>query len=409
VIPDLQVLRPAAEGVALARHPDGRVVLVRYALPGEVVDVVVTGAGKGGRFLRADAIEVKSASSGRVDVVCQHAHPGGCGGCDLLFATPEFQRRWKSDVLADQLRRIAGLDLDVVVEPVGAGAATGWRTRVRFGVDADGRLGMRGARSHDIVPVNSCAQTVPAIAELELGEIRLPGAKSVVIAAGDEGVVAAVWPTEFASALAEQLPEAISVVGVRGSDTVLHSVHDFEWSLPPDGFWQVHPDATLTLAEAVRDGLRPKAGDHLLDLYAGAGLFASVLADDLGPGGRIDAVEANGSAVLAGSDTLAEVGILKWHVNYVDAWLKDRSSAKRADLVVLDPPRTGAGVEVMKRIVDRSPRTIVYVACDPATFARDLKAILELGWKLSKLRAFDLFPSTAHTELVATLVPGSRP
>jgi len=404
-IAGLEILRAGAEGVAVARHPDGRVVLVRHALPGELVDVTVSGAGKGGRFLRADATTVLRPSADRVAVPCPYAHPDGCGGCDLLFATPDAQRRWKSDVATDQLRRIAGVDIHVDVEAVGSGAATGWRTRVRFTVDADGRLGMRGSRSHDVIEVATCAQTVPAIAAIPLAEISLPGATSVVFAAGDAGVVAAVWPPQFASDLAPQLPDDVSVVGVRGSSTVRHTLAERVWELPPDGFWQVHADAATTLATAVRTALAPRPGDHVLDLYAGAGLFAAVVADDLGPGGRIDAVETSEAAVLSGAEALADVATLHWHVDDVATWLRDRQSPRRADVVVLDPPRTGAGVDVIKRCIDRAPRTIVYVACDVATFARDLKAATELGWRLTQLRAFDLFPSTAHVELVATLQP----
>lgn len=406
-IEGLEVLRPGAEGVAVARHPDGRVVLVRHALPGEVVDVVVTGAGKGGRFLRADAVSVHSASPDRVSVPCAYAVPGGCGGCDLLFASSDAQRAWKSEVLADQLRRIAGLDVPIQVEPVGDGAATGWRTRVRFAVTAEGRLALRGSRSHDLTVIDTCAQTVPAIAELDLTNVLLPGADEVVIAAGEGGVVATARPSSFNAALADGLPQQVSVPGVRGSGVVQQRAGDRTWTLAPDAFWQVHPGATGVLVDAVRTALQPRAGEHLVDLYAGAGLFAAGLIDVLGPGGRIDAVESNGAAVLAGAAALSDVSNLQWHVAEVAAWMRGKDSVRRADLVVLDPPRTGAGVEVIDLIAKRSPRAVAYVACDGATFARDLAHALDLGWTLESLRAFDLFPSTAHVEIVAGLRPGS--
>jgi tRNA/tmRNA/rRNA uracil-C5-methylase (TrmA/RlmC/RlmD family) len=156
------------------------------------------------------------------------------------------------------------------------------------------------------------------------------------------------------------------------------------------------------LVDAVRAMLRPKPGDHLVDLYAGVGLFAGAYAETLGPGGRIDAVEGDETAVKGARRSLHDLPTIHIHHDRVDRWLR-HGSLRRCDLVVLDPPRTGAGREVMERISSLRPRAIAYVACDPAALARDIATARQSGWEMTALRAFDLFPMTHHVECVALL------
>jgi tRNA/tmRNA/rRNA uracil-C5-methylase (TrmA/RlmC/RlmD family) len=171
------------------------------------------------------------------------------------------------------------------------------------------------------------------------------------------------------------------------------------------GFWQVHPGAADALVDAVRSALRPATGEHLLDLYAGVGLFAGALAGDLGAGGRADAVEVDPGAVRDARRNLHDLPQVRLHASAVDAFLRT-PTVRRCDLVVLDPPRSGAGREVVERLTRLGARAVAYVACDPAALGRDVGTFRGLGWELTELRAFDLFPMTHHVECVALLVPG---
>jgi tRNA/tmRNA/rRNA uracil-C5-methylase (TrmA/RlmC/RlmD family) len=168
-----------------------------------------------------------------------------------------------------------------------------------------------------------------------------------------------------------------------------------------DGFWQAHLEAPDLLVEIVLGLLAPRRGETVLDLYAGVGLFSAFLADAVGPAGRVVAVEGSRSAC---SD--ARANLPPWVA--VEHGRVDRVLAAAyggpVDLVVLDPPREGARRQVVRRIVDRAPRAVAYVACDPAALARDVATFAELGYRLSALRALDLFPMTSHVEVVAHLV-----
>jgi tRNA/tmRNA/rRNA uracil-C5-methylase (TrmA/RlmC/RlmD family) len=194
------------------------------------------------------------------------------------------------------------------------------------------------------------------------------------------------------------------------------------------GFWQVHPGAAQLLADAVLDALEPKPGDIALDLYCGVGLFAGVLADRIGRDGLVVGVESDGQAVRDARHNLRDlpnVSIERGPVEEVLADLEFGRAAsssrtqnkrggghhrgervRRADLVVLDPPRTGAGRDVVEHITRLAGRKIAYVSCDPATLARDLAYFSERGWTLETFRAFDAFPMTQHVECLATLVRG---
>jgi len=380
-------------GHCVARH-DGRVVFVRHALPGERVVAVVTDGGTGSRFLRADAVEVLVRSAHRVTAPCPHARPGGCGGCDFQHATVSYQRELKADVVREQLRRLAGRSGDPLVDglqvrPVDGDAdGFGWRTRVRLAVAADGRAGLRRHRSHDVEPLDACPLLHPAVTATGVLDQHWAGASEVTVAAS------------------ASTGGAVVIVdgAARGPGRLTEAAADRTWRVPGAGFWQVHPGAADVLLGAVRAMLAPRPGEHLLDLYAGVGLFGGSLAVDLGPGGRVDAVESDVDAVRAARRNLHAQSTVRLHQDRVERWL-DSSGVRHCDLVVLDPPRAGAGRRVVEALVGLAPRAVAYVACDPASLARDVGTFQGLGWRLAGLQAYDLFPMTHHVECVAAVVP----
>jgi tRNA/tmRNA/rRNA uracil-C5-methylase (TrmA/RlmC/RlmD family) len=384
---DVRAERIAHGGSVVARH-EGVVVFVRHAIPGERVRVEVTEGREGDRFLRADAVEVLEPSPDRVAPPCPYAGPGLCGGCDFQHVRLPAQRTLKAAVVAEQLHRLAGLRVDVVVEPVpGDRAGLDWRTRVQWALDPLGRPGLRRHRSHDVVPVDDCRIAHPDLPPpvLEPVETTLSAIETLVSGTGQQ-------------LLLVTHPDGTTTAD--GPVTLRERAAGRDWQVSGSGFWQVHPGGADTLVAAVLDGLRPRPGERVLDLYAGVGLFAAPLADAVGPAGAVLAVEADPRAAADAETNLADLPNAQVLESRVDRALPD---AEAVDLVVLDPPRTGAKRGVVGSIASLGPRSVGYVACDPAALARDVAYFAEHGYRLGSLRAFDLFPMTHHVECVAVL------
>jgi tRNA/tmRNA/rRNA uracil-C5-methylase (TrmA/RlmC/RlmD family) len=369
-------------------------VFVRHALPGERVRAVVTEGGEAAAYLRADAVDVLVPAPDRVSPPCPYAGPGRCGGCDWQHASLAAQRRLKGAVVTEALTRLAGIQRSVEVEEVpGAPAGLGWRTRVRFAVDGEGRAGLRRHRSHAIEPVARCLIAHPLVEALGVEGRRWPGTQSV------QAVAAVATGESLVLPFPRPRPET-------GPEIVHERAAGRTWRVTGGGFWQVHPGGADTLATAVAEALDPRPGESAVDLYAGVGLFAGVVAPALGPGGRVTAVESDPTAVRDARHNLRDlrtVRVERGRADRVLDRLAGQGRLRRTDLVVLDPPRSGAGRGVVDRIARLRPRRVAYVACDPAALARDLAWLAERGYRLTGLRAFDLFPMTAHVECVVRL------
>jgi tRNA/tmRNA/rRNA uracil-C5-methylase (TrmA/RlmC/RlmD family) len=383
---ELAVGPVAHGGHCVARH-DGRVVFVRHTLPGERVRAVVTEGHAAAHFLRADAVETLLSAPDRVAAPCPYAGPGRCGGCDWQHVTLAGQRQLKAAVVAEQLDRLAGLDLAVTVEPVGE-TGLGWRTRVRFAVDSAGRAGLRRHRSHEIVPIDRCLIAHENVERLGVERRRWPPGTSV------EAVASATT--------GESLLLVDGRVQGGGGPAIRERAAGRAWRVTGSGFWQVHPAAADVLVDAVLAGLRPLRGQTAVDLYSGVGLFAGALASRVGPEGRVVAVEHDRRAVADARRNLARLPSVRIESGRVDRVL-GRLQLDRCDLAVLDPPRSGAGRGVVDGLARLGARAIAYVACDPAALARDIAYFAGHGYRLASLRAFDLFPMTHHVECVAIL------
>ncbi|MCW2739546.1 TRAM domain-containing protein [Nocardioides sp.] len=370
---------PVAHGghcVARLPEPESRVVFVRHALPGERVVVEITEGTDGDRFWRGDAVSVLAPSPDRVDAPCPVAGPGLCGGCDFQHVAVPAQRDLKTAVVREQLVRLGRLPADsdlvtglhVEAVPVEGRPDDGlrWRTRQRYAALPDGRPAMRAHRSHHLVPLDDCliATEDARPHRAEVVEDGAPGSGGL-----DEHTVTA------------------------GGQT-----HTF--GVAADGFWQVHPEAPRVLVETVLDLLDPRPGERALDLYAGVGLFARFVGEATGV--RVVAVEADRTACQHARANLAALEGAAVECGPTDRVLKGGLD-EPFDLVVLDPPREGAKRAVVEQVVDRRPRAVAYVACDPAALGRDVAIFAEHGYALTAIRAFDLFPMTHHVECVALL------
>lgn len=389
-VADVLLERPAHGGYSVGRI-DGQVVFVRLGIPGERVRIEITSIGSGGRFLRAEVQQVLDPSIDRVTPQCRHAVPGGCGGCDWQHVSLDRQRLMKAEIIREQLVRVGKCDstdpllIGLVVQSCGDDVSGfGYRTRMDFVADERGRIGLRAARSHDVIALSECPLAVDAVNDSEaFHQPWAPGADIRVVRA-DSGTVVVV---EHAQAT-----------------TVTERVGTATFDVPASGFWQVHRHAAETFTRVATELLEPRAGDFVIDLYGGAGLFARTMAPVIGAGGRIVLVESDRAAAKCAKRNLRDVPHAEVVGDRVDRWLGS-TQVTRVDLVLLDPPRAGAGARVMEGVLGLRPRRVLYVACDPASLARDIATARECDYRLSRLEAIDAFPHTAHVETFALLEP----
>lgn len=462
---EVEVGQIAHGGHCVARH-EGRVVFVRHAIPGEKVRVALTECEPGARFWRGDAVEVLRPSEFRrihqwklADVM--RAHASGrppVGGAEFGHIVVPHQRRLKAQVFRDTVARIAGLTLDPEVHFAGEeDEPTGqrWRTRNAFAVTPQGHIAMHAFRSVTLLPVRNMPLGVPALDALALWDWDFTGAARVDVATPASGSrpLVLVTPTpqtaadevklgrlrtrirQTANASPVEVSTGLAIPGstrhapvkverITGRTWVEETVSterggERRFRITGDGFWQVHQHAASTLVDAVLEDARPEPGQIVADLYAGAGLFSAFLADAVGEQGRVYSVEAAQQASKDARRNLIDADqavVLNGPTDKVlGSWLKHPERAvadgglegAAVDTVVLDPPRSGAGRKAVERILALKPARIVYVSCDPASFARDLAWLRDGGYEVERARVFDLYPDTHHLESVTVLVPAA--
>ncbi|MEP9413737.1 TRAM domain-containing protein [Gordonia sp. VNQ95] len=442
----LAVQRPANGGTAIAHAPDGRVVFVRGAIPGETVTASIIGEKPG--FLSAEVCDVLDPSPYRIENRCPAAvHGAGC--CDFAFVAAAHARTLKSQVLRDVLIRVGGFTpdaLDVLEDAAAAvraldDAEVGWRIRTRLTVDADGRAGVHERGAAGIVVGHPCAQPDPTmIVGVDAG--YTPGAELAIVL-DDDGhrhITELAPPSPGGGSGSSGRRRATQRRGTdrRGADrrsaqrrrrgregaraltvlegeaTAVHRVGDRAWQIPVTGFWQGHRAAPSVYAATVTEFVRRYleyvgvgSGEPVTcwDLYGGAGVFAAALLDDVGAG-RVDIVDSDGGALAAAGVTFGDDPRVRSHRGEVAEIIGDLPAP---DVVVLDPPRTGAGARVIDGIVAAGPRVVVHVGCDVGRFARDLRLWTDRGYRVRGIAGFDAFPLTHHLEAIAVLVRSTSP
>ena len=412
---EVEITNVAHGGVSVARF-EGRVIFVSDAIPGERVLARVT-EDSNRSFWRAETVRVLTASEHRQPHVWSAASidrdpQDRAGGAEFGHIEINHQRELKRQVLTDALQRMAGVESVVTVDKIaGNNNGTGWRTRLRLHVAADGKPGPYAARSHRVIPVTGvplATDEVSAITPLEEKFVGFDHVDVVVPSVGNPFVLTGNTPTpsrERGKGVKAERPKPRPIV---------ERVGDREFGLDARGFWQVHRHAAQTLTLAVQEAIDaslfdPRAAN--LDLYGGVGLLAAAVGDRFGNHTRITTVESDPLATDHAAQNLSEwVGAAAVTAR-VDTFLRQlRASASvtergrfSAGTVVLDPPRAGAGKGVVDELISLNPAQVIYVACDPVALARDIALFAAGGYSLSRLRAFDLFPNTHHLEAVATL------
>ena len=385
---EVTIEKIAHGGHFIARY-EGAVIFVRHGIPGELVEIIITSVGSS--FNRADVLSVITASSDRVTPPCRYANREGCGGCDFQHISITRQRALKSEVIVEQFSRIAKMDLQVEVEEISK--PLGWRTRCTSVTTKNGALGFYQARSHKVIPVDDCRILVP---EMKFAQLAERGAK------GDQKIEISISNTGERSIATANARDESPMRLTEGADIAHYVVGDNTFEVSQKSFWQSHKDAPITLTKAVLEYADIREGDQVLDLYGGVGLFTAALLPLVGESGSVDLVEGS---KFATSDASRNFAAAK-NVNIVTGDVaKVITRFPRADVVVLDPPREGTGKDVIENLARIAPRTIVYVACDPAALARDTAYLRDAGYELDAIRAFDLFPMTHHIECIAKFIP----
>ena len=385
-IVEVEIGAIAHGGHFVARH-NGQVIFVRHAITGENCKVRITAVNS--KIAHADVIEVLSASADRVTPPCKYA--GVCGGCDFQHISISAQLKFKRDIILEQFLRIGKIDLiadgfDFGVQLLTPENGLHWRTRMDFAVSPNGKIGFYGARSNQVVEIEDCAIADERMKVRELVERS--------------------WKSDARVEVALSSTSEISVMrsgrSISGPTQLTEQVSGNSFRISPVAFWQSHRNAPATLVKAAMAQLGVKAGDWVCDLYSGVGLFGAEILQQVGKQGVVNLIESDKTAVSDARKIFAKHENVNIYAGLVDQQLPQ---VKRADLILLDPPRTGAGDSVIKQMVKLRPRKIVYVACDPAALARDAKYLQESGYKLDHIEAFDLFPMTQHMECVAGFSP----
>ncbi|WRS29576.1 TRAM domain-containing protein [Actinomycetaceae bacterium MB13-C1-2] len=417
----LQVERVAHGGAAVGRAPDGRTVFVRGAIPGETVRARVTADHK--KFMWADTDEVLEASEHRIPHVWPDPPEIGSAAADLGHVDPYRQLAWKSEVLADQMRRIGGEDVaaridalypgGVQVQPVSDSPSIATRTRIQLIADSEGRLGMKPYRSDQVVA---------------LEEVPVATAQIQDVARFDPTVLGSRWKGRWGAGDRVQVeapnrsrPVVVTASGVYDAETAVPFEGPSQWAVcvdgterefrvRPGGFWQTHLRGPEVLARSVMKAAQVQPGETVMELYSGAGLFSRFLADAVGPSGLLLTLEGDATAVEdAGANLIDAVEddfavIFEGKVDEESVAELFTEAKGHVDTVVLDPPRKGAGFDVVRAIAKTDAGRVVLVSCDPVAAARDIRDLVSCGFRLESIEAWDLFPGTHHFETVAELV-----
>jgi tRNA/tmRNA/rRNA uracil-C5-methylase (TrmA/RlmC/RlmD family) len=451
---EVRIERYADQGRCVA-HVDGRVVFVRFALPGELVRIEFDEPhDRDDRFWTAEVVEVIEASDDRVDPVWPLAGPlamgGGVGGADLIHVSLPGQLTWKAVTVSEQMSRLGHIEVAVPIERIpgdqGRGGL-GWRTRIEMIADDDGKPSMRRRGSHSRVALDTMPLATDALLEVAERErvwnggfepgaqIRLAAPEPRVSASrattsrgsgaqrvgtiprtGAERRAAAASKAGRSGAAAEKPSNNYSILvdGELKSGTTLLTEQvpingtTFTYRVNANGFWQIHRQAPLTLGtyviNLINERLQGAPAPVIWDLYSGSGMFTLPLATMTGKRTRMLSIEGARGAVKNAQRNLRAMDLTN-----VDARTGDVSrilyqvpaNLAKPDVVVLDPPRAGARAKVCRQIAAAKASNVIYIACDPASLARDSATLIAEGYELTSIRAFDIYPMTHHVETVA--------
>lgn len=376
-------------GAGLAHGPDGRVVFVSFAAPGELVEALVEREYPD--YIQAVVSRVVEASPDRVEPECGLF--GECGGCQLQHMSYPAQLAAKEAVVREQLRRIGRLDDSVVRPIVGAANPWGYRNHLRFSTGKKyGDVGYISRKGFGLLKVESCPIADPWVSEL-LPKLQGHGAglHQVQVRHSAETDTYLVNPAIPSLDLPTGQKAYVEELGGRRFD------------VSASAFFQVNHAQAEQMVRLVGEAL-PERGELLVDGFAGVGTFAVLFAERFE---RVLAIEESNSAAKDSERNLAQAPNVEMLVGKVEDILPELE--ERPDAIILDPPRPGCAPPVLRAILDFQPKVVVYVSCNPATLARDLRILVDGGYELDHVTPLDMFPQTGHIECVSRLTFSGLP
>ena len=408
-------------GGAFLTHMEGKTVFVPMALPGEQAQIHVTQEKRG--YASAEIDEIVAAAPDRITPECRHFGP--CGGCAYQHANYAAQLAFKQAILRETLER-GGVRAPGEIRVLSA-EPWSYRNRIRLAFDAQGNPGYRGRRSHSVVPISECPISAPLLVEAAAACANLahrfapairPTGLALFCNREETALLATLFAVnvrrdcfqEFACAFAEQIPALagieLSVEGHAGQPqrsvaqwgalSILYRAAGFDYRVDHGAFFQVNRRLVDALAGSVT---AQRSGALAWDLFAGVGLFARRLASTFD---RVIAVESAPAATAALAHNLSGTTARAVKSDTL-AFLRRNIHGPVPDLIVADPPRIGLGAEISAELVKVAPPSMVYVSCDPATLARDLRVLIAHGYAIESIALADLFPQTFHLETVVHL------
>lgn len=416
----VQIEKPVYGGACLARL-NGKAVFVPLTLPGEQVRIHITEDKRG--YSMAEVEEVVTPSPQRIAPACPHF--GACGGCQYQHAEDATQLAWKQTILRETLQR-GGVPVDCEIDVV---AADPWlyRNRVRLAVDRQGNIGYRGRRSHAVVPIDACPIAAPLLlraAKAFADELRESAKAHQLTELGlfcnatEDALLASVIASghararfdDVAAAVAQRIPQLQGAelildaapgkpqrtLAQWGSTSLVYNAAGFGYRVDQGAFFQVN---RWLIDELVQQVTANRSGDLAWDLFAGVGLFARPLTRSFQ---RVVAVESAPASQASLRENLRGSCGEAVHAETL-SFLRKQAGASRPDLIVVDPPRFGLGADTTSLLSAVAAPSIVYVSCDPATLARDLKSLVASGYSVASITLIDLFPQTYHLETMVQL------
>ncbi len=401
------------EGVA---RLDGKVAFIPFALPGEIVDIKITEERKS--FSRGVIENLIEKSPDRVEPLCRHYY--SCGGCSYQHVNYARELELKRQVLLDAFKRIGGLD--VPVHPV-IGMDEPWRYRNKvtwhIGMTAGGQksLGYYEAGSRQVIPIEEC-QLIPD----KIQSISSLLADNVSAITGDEGASLIIRQSSYDKktmllfldcqadkSLVKRLNGMVDSLflysgsqmkHIFGPPKLLEKAGNIIFKLSPGSFFQVNPFQSEILLSKVKEYLNLQGYEKVLDAYCGAGSIALNIADKAL---KVTGIESFPAAVEDARDNAGLNNIR--NCEFIAGQCENvlRSGKYKYDAAIVDPPRAGLKAQVIDAIVKTRPQRVVYVSCNPATLARDLKLFAESAYKVKEVQPLDMFPQTAHVECVVLI------
>ena len=366
-------------GHFLAKH-NNQVIFVRHAISGEKANVKITSVNSKVAF--GDAVEILQPSKSRVKPPCKYSKPGGCGGCDFQHIDPKIQKNLKKNIMQDQFKRIAKIDINPRLIFTGPDSGLHWRSRLDLAISNNGKPGLYSHKSKEIVEIDKCLIAVELINKSQVFKKSWQNVDRLSMSASSEN----------------ELNIHHSGKNILGPEQLKEVVENNTYLISPKSFWQSHINAPRLLLQQVIKYSDIKLGDRICDLYGGVGLFTFPIATLAGENGEVHLIERDNDCIKDARKISQNNKNIIIHHGRVEQKL---GKIKDIDIIILDPPRNGASKQVVHQIIDKKPRSIVYVSCDPASLARDTKILLENNYVLDDIIGLDLFPMTHHIESIA--------